>query len=224
MLIRCMGIIALLALSPLSASPLHQLSTNGEPPPLIVCTGEYALCASASCQPIPRYEKKALSQGSFQVESTMALCQCDNKNGINVAQVPCEYRGDGSEQSRVSTYSWADAADSPPKNVMHCESQAKFTNCLNAPCQVDPLDPSKSVCTCPMTSTADSGDQWVTFGADCSATQCATTLWSGATQGAIDGADCCIDEYLATEQDGQPFTCSGTATSSCKVGYGLCPG
>lgn len=222
MLVRCVALFALLAMSPLAATPLGLLE-DGQPPPLIVCTGEYALCASASCQPIPHYEADALSQGVFQVESTKALCQCENRTGVNVAQVPCEFRSD-EKQMRVSTYSWADAVPAPGPNnhLMHCTGSAKFTNCLNAPCQVDPLDPKKSVCTCPLTASASRDEQWVTFGANCSATDCATTLWSGATQAAIDQADCCIDEYLATERSGQSYTCGGEATSGCKTSYKMC--
>ncbi len=225
MLIRCVALFALLATSPLAATSLGLLDEGATPPPLIVCTGEYALCASASCQPIPRYEVDALREGLFQVESTKALCQCENRNGVNVAQVPCQFRGDGAEQMRVSTYSWADAAPAPGPNhqLMHCAGTSKFTNCLNAPCQVDPLDPSKSVCTCPMTSTGDANESWVTFGASCNALACATTLWSGATQTAIDQAECCIDEYLESERGGQSYTCAGGATSGCKTNYQMCP-
>jgi len=139
----------------------------------VICKGMYAICASAPCNPIPGHIKKA-------------LCQCKVVSGSSFGQTSCNYRKPTKIAYNltqiISTYSFADAEKNP---VMACPTGTPWTNCLDAKCIIDPKEPSKAVCTCPIVTTG----KYVTYGGKCSTPTCKNTIWSGATQQSFEKAN-----------------------------------
>lgn len=134
-----------------------------------VCDGSYALCAAAPCRPIP-----AVEGGGFDPQES--LCECVVEKGPNIGSGSCSSRSAGVEEGLlISTYSFALAESD---STMTCP-QGDYTNCFGAPCVVDPKDPSKASCRCPIVS--NDGRPFVTQGGGCDLSTCASTLWSGAT-------------------------------------------
>jgi len=150
----------LLALSLFSATAFAE---PGATP--IVCNQEYALCTSAQCVPDPRH-------------ADMAICSCVVENGNSVGYKSCNERTPKSKQFKVkrliSTFSFKQFAT---KKGMSCPRGKPWTNCLDAPCNVDPLRAGKAICSCKINHDQD----FITFGGGCDSSQCATGFWSGAT-------------------------------------------
>lgn len=181
--------------------------------PLQACTGGYALCTSAPCIPIPA--NAGADGGDEPVAPTLSLCDCVVVWGANIAQTGCDARDPG-DGSLISAYSFAQTAT---LELMTCPARAAyFTDCLNAPCKVDPDDPTRADCTCPIVPAG--GAPWVTFGGGCDLETCETTLWSGATQDAIAAADCCLVAYLRSGAKPGGMLCD--AEPPCTTPYGVC--
>jgi hypothetical protein len=129
----------------------------------IVCKQAYALCSAAKCIPDPR-------------DSTHAICNCDNYDGLSAGTVSCDARkpsiDDMGVNHLVSTFSFENDA----LEGMTCPSGSVWANCVNAPCSVDPTDPKKSICSCPL---VDKGETLV-FGAKCNKHTCDNYYWSAA--------------------------------------------
>ena len=131
-----------------------------------ICEGEYVLCTSAPCVPDPTNS------------DTKAICECDVNIGKNFGFSKCEDRAaekskDGAVRLK-STYSFAQALTNP---VIICPSGKPWTNCLDRPCTVKPLDPLHAICYCDIERTS----RFVTYGADCNGLTCDSGFWSGAT-------------------------------------------
>ncbi len=134
----------------------------------IVCKQEYALCTSAPCIPDPRHPN-------------YAICACVVLNGNSVGYKDCKQRLPKQDPFNVkqviSTFSFEQFKT---KKSMTCAKGTPWTNCVDAPCTVDPMDPTKSICSCKI-----SHDQaYFTFGGGCDTTTCTTGFWSGATSSA----------------------------------------
>jgi len=56
-----------------------------------------------------------------------------------------------------------------------CENEQTWASCLDAPCTVDPNDPTKAKCKCPVATETP----WLTFGGDCDQAEC-SNFWSAA--------------------------------------------
>lgn len=180
---------------------------DGQEPPLIPCTGRYALCTSAPCAPVPGAEIEVDG-----VTGPASLCECEVIYGANVAFSSCADRAHGARL--LSTYSYAQTG---ALKLMTCKDAVRFTNCLDAPCLVDPKDPSRALCTCPI---AKQTEPWVTFGGGCDPAACATTLWSAATVQAITGANCVLNEYMGLSEEEGTFP--GTEDPACDGPYESC--
>lgn len=132
----------------------------------VICEGRYVLCTSAPCVPDPRDP------------NTIAVCVCEVNEGKSFGLKSCPERSPRSDENGVetlvSTYSFAQA---PTKPVMICPSGKPWTDCLDKPCTVDPLDPLKAICSCDIKRTS----HFVTYGANCNGITCNTGFWSGAT-------------------------------------------
>lgn len=132
----------------------------------VICEGRYVLCTSAPCVPDPRDPNKT------------AICVCEVNEGKSFGMKPCPERAPRSDENGIetliSTYSFAEA---PTKPVMICPSGKPWTDCLDKPCTVDPLDPLKAICSCEIKRTS----RFVTYGANCNGITCNTGFWSGAT-------------------------------------------
>jgi hypothetical protein len=142
----------------------------------VVCEGKYALCTSAACTPIPVRDAKT---GKMVV--TRALCECEVANGPSLGDLPCAERTpQGDNRFLVSTFSFGETAI---RSAMTCPSGTAWASCFDQPCIVDPKDPTKAQCTCPVQTTGE----YETLGANCDKTKCGN-LWSGATADARKGA------------------------------------
>ena len=141
------------------------------PPSERSCNSGFALCTSAPCIPDP------------QDPTGMAICTCEVTSGPNYAaktecgdRDPTRQRVNGNVvTTTVSTYSFVQAATKP---VMTCDEGPLWTDCLDAPCTVDPKDPLRAICSCPIV--ADKGD-YVTYGGSCNTNTCKNAVWSAAT-------------------------------------------
>lgn len=135
-------------------------ATNSKP---IVCQGEYALCSAAKCIPDPRH-------------NNYAICNCQVYKGPSLGNENCKKRIPFIDKDKlkhiVSTFSFNNDSNS----AMLCPAGSPWTNCVDAPCIVDPTDPHKSYCSCPIEHSGVS----LTFGGDCDTSTCQNSFWSGA--------------------------------------------
>lgn len=131
-----------------------------------VCHQEYAICSSAQCIPDPRHKG-------------FALCACHVENGANAGYSSCEQRKPVLNQDNttrlLSTFSLFQVGE---KKSMSCSKGYHWTNCLDSPCTINPMDRTKAICSCPVVH----NQAFVTFGGDCNMKTCATGFWSGATK------------------------------------------
>jgi len=139
----------------------------------IICNNEYVLCTSAPCVPDPSNP------------DSNAICSCDVNQGLNFGMSQCDSRTPVTDSNgvtkAVSTFSFAQA---PTKPVLSCPEGKPWTDCLDQPCIVDPLNPLKAICTCKIVR----DKPFVTFGGNCVSLTCDTGYWSGATLGSYVGA------------------------------------
>jgi len=130
-----------------------------------VCDQQYALCSAAQCVPNPDNPDEA-------------ICFCTVLEGKSLGKSTCDQRVPHTDQQGVrhviSTFSFGEAST---KKVMTCPDGTPWTDCLDQPCVVDPLDPSKAICMCKIVRTGS----FQTYGGDCDQSTCEKGYWSGAT-------------------------------------------
>ncbi|MEX0999524.1 MAG: hypothetical protein WD000_06155 [Thermodesulfobacteriota bacterium] len=122
-----------------------------------ICKNEYVLCTSAPCVPDP------------SKPDSNAICSCDVNKGLNFGLSQCDSRTPVTDSNGVtkvvSTFSFAQA---PTKPVLSCPEGKPWTDCLDQPCIVDPLNPLKAICTCKIVR----DKPFDTFGGDCVSLTC----------------------------------------------------
>lgn len=138
-----------------------QAAQNTKP---IVCDQDYVLCTSAPCIPDPRHDG-------------FAICTCDVEKGNSVGYKSCEKRAPQVKQFKikqlVSTFSFKQFKT---KKGMTCARGKPWTDCVDAPCTLNPRNPDKAICSCKLKH-----DQtFVTFGGQCKTDTCSSGFWSGA--------------------------------------------
>jgi hypothetical protein len=126
---------------------------------LRVCEGRYALCTTATCQPVPG-------------EENAVACACDVKTGFSAAGSPCKAEEKTAEGTRLQSRYY------PVVSYAACSNDRPWANCFDAPCTVDSDDPTKATCTC--TIAKDQGPYVVITDAY-DASTCTTDIWSSAT-------------------------------------------
>jgi hypothetical protein len=129
--------------------------------PAVFCDGEYALCIKAPCAGSPVNGKIA--------------CTCDVVKGWSMGPGSCDSRKPvvkNGQTHLISTYSNLYNDNS---KIISCTSPTtQWAWCYGAPCVVDPKDPTKAVCNCPVKTSPSAA-----LG-DCSQSLC-TDIWSAAT-------------------------------------------
>ena len=65
--------------------------------------------------------------------------------------------------------------------TMTCPESAPWANCLDVPCEIDPLDPAEATCQCQVVETGPS----LTFGGGCDTGTCTSVIWSAAPLGLL---------------------------------------
>lgn len=137
---------------------------NQEKLPIILCNQPYALCSAAKCIPDPRH-------------AGYALCRCDVYTGVSAGFISCQKRtpvtNKDHTQRIVSTFSFENS-DNPS---MICPAGTLWTDCVDAPCTVNPENTKKALCSCPIKNQSTI----ITFGGNCQTNTCNTGFWSGAT-------------------------------------------
>jgi hypothetical protein len=132
----------------------------------VVCSQEFALCTSAPCVPDPRSKE-------------YAICSCVVEKGESVGYKSCKDRmpKQWRAQTRqiVSTFSFQQFST---KKSMSCPKGMPWTNCVDAPCTINPMEPDKAICSCKIID----NQPFFTFGGNCDTKTCANGFWSGATK------------------------------------------
>lgn len=161
---RILVLIALLTLGANVAAA--ETGSSGEKG--IICEGIYALCTSAPCIPDPENRE------------SKALCSCEVNKGINYGHTSCDERNPSKDDygvtTLVSTYSFAQG---PSKPILICPEGKPWTDCLDRPCTVNPMNPLNAMCKCDIIR----DKAFVTYGGECNTLSCDTGFWSGATVG-----------------------------------------
>lgn len=164
----------------------------------VLCEGNFVLCDNATCTAIP---KQTGGPGSPSTIPDTALCDCTVLYGRNLGPAPkgvqvtnytnpeeikkiCELRSGPGSRQLMSTYSFALGAS---HRKMTCPA-GPHTTCYGYPCEIDPDNPEKARCTCPILWTGE----FVTMGGDCREEECSDLRQGGLT---IDST--CLNEALA---------------------------
>ena len=113
---------------------------------LCVDTPRFALCTSAPCE-------------IDTSDSNSAICHCDVESGANWGQTTCEERMPQGTELR-SNFSPIQAGPPQYLKALVCENEPTWASCLDAKCKVDPNDPTKAKCKCPVATTSPLGDAW----------------------------------------------------------------
>jgi uncharacterized membrane protein YphA (DoxX/SURF4 family) len=125
-----------------------------------ICHQKYALCTNASCRPDPSNPK-------------VVICDCVVEGGYSVGLTPCPHR---SPHGSTLYSNFSTALVTGGVRAMTCGANISWANCLDAICELDPKDPAKATCQCPLVKTGPS----FTLGGDCDTRTCGKTVWSGA--------------------------------------------
>jgi len=150
-----------------------------------VCDQPYVLCTSAPCIPDPTRP------------SDRSICQCAVQVGKSYGNTPCEARkpktlADGT-RALISTYSFEQA---PMMRIMRCPAGNPWSNCLDQPCTVDPIDSKRAICTCKIVREGT----FVTYGGSCDTGSCSLGYWSGATVASYEQGSAYFAKELGVER------------------------
>ena len=162
-------VVLALVLPTLAAQAATRKGSTPDPSQAAVfCPGPYALCIKAACDPAT-----AKSKGKNET----VVCSCEVQHGWSMGPAQCTDRMPVIENGMMkimSTYS--NAFNSLENQNMTCKGGQKqaWANCYGAMCTVDPLDPNRARCTCPVRH----GDM-VTLGGGCNKNNC-SKMWSAA--------------------------------------------
>jgi hypothetical protein len=125
-----------------------------------LCRQPYALCTTAPCE-------------RSSSDPTIASCRCVVLDGYSMGYTSCRER-ELAGTSLVSTFSTQNVTSA--FGVLTCAENVPWANCLDMPCELDPLDPALATCQCQMVETGPS----FTFGGGCDAGTCSSVIWSAA--------------------------------------------
>jgi hypothetical protein len=104
------------------------------------------------------------------------ICDCVVKPGYSIGLIPCARRAPRGN-TLYSTFSTELVTSRI--HAMTCPEHVPWANCVDSICKLDPTDPHKARCQCPLVKTGPS----FTFGGDCNTKTCGKTIWSGAHSG-----------------------------------------
>jgi hypothetical protein len=138
------------------ATPANEVNLEGT----WLCSQAYALCSMSACDVTP-------------TDSQVATCPCTVEHGYSIGYATCADRAPVG-QTIFSTFSTANVTSDV--RAMACAESGVWANCLDMPCVINPDDPSRATCLCPL---EESGD-YFTFGGGCDITTCSTVIWSAA--------------------------------------------
>jgi len=133
---------------------------------LTVCSGTFALCTIAPCDPIPGDDRQV-------------LCHCTVNRGYSAAAEPCQKPQQIADKRLIHSRYY------PVKSYAICKNDRPWAWCLDKPCIIDGNNPEAAACTCDIAK--DKGDYVIVTSSYTSAT-CTTGMISSATVEQIDQA------------------------------------
>jgi hypothetical protein len=125
-----------------------------------ICRQKYALCTNAPCLPSPH-------------SPNIVMCDCVVEGGDSVGLTPCPHRA---PQGTTLYSTFSTALVTKATRAMTCAANVSWANCLDAVCKLDPNNPTRATCQCPLVKQGPS----FTFGGDCNTRTCGKTIWSAA--------------------------------------------
>lgn len=156
------------------------------------CNQTFALCTTAPCD---------LSVS----DSTIANCHCIVEKAYSIGFKSCTERAQNglSLHSNFSTTNVNSAF-----STMTCPEDAPWANCLDVPCEINPLNPATATCQCVMVEKGPS----LTFGGGCDTSTCTTTIWSAAPPTYLGLPQYETGMKQAKQEITIPVTCPAAAT------------
>lgn len=187
---------------------LPAFAQNFDGKPAVFCEGLYALCIKAACAPIV----------DDHANITAFSCSCDNKEGWSMGPGSCDSRvpiGKNGNTFIMSTYSNFYNKDHLTMTCNVNTARPKpWAWCYGAPCMVDPVDPSKSTCTCPL----GKENPMQTLGGRCGSTGGGCDgFWSAATEANDKFANQHFYDYMKQNHPNYPVN---PPAQACPVGKG----
>jgi hypothetical protein len=178
------------ALTPSAVAATSGDSSNSE---FIYCKGKYALCDRALCKPI--LGSNARDATKFDV----VVCACPVKVGWSVAPKSCDKREPVTHDGLTFLISAYSNNLNPNHSTLTCNDPATtWADCYGAYCVVDPRDPDRASCTCPLKKGA-----MATLGDDCQQKSCGL-IWSAADIQLDKTADAQFYAYVKKNDPGYP--------------------
>jgi hypothetical protein len=162
-------------------APVAELFNDGA----WLCRQPYALCTTAPCE-------RSTS------DATIATCRCVVLDGYSIGFTTCRERALAGK-AIVSTFSTQNVNSA--FGALTCPEDAPWANCLDMPCEIDPLDPALATCQCQVVETGPS----FTFGGGCDPSTCSSVIWSAASPPGVTqyaAAMRCVDQPVTF-----PTTC-----------------
>jgi hypothetical protein len=139
------------------AAPASEVAVDGA----WLCRQPYALCTTALCE-------------RSSSDPTIATCRCVVLDGYSIGFTTCPARTPAGKRL-VSTFSTQNVTSA--FGVLTCPEDIPWANCLDMPCELDPLNPALATCQCQLVGTGPS----FTFGGGCDARTCSSVIWSAAS-------------------------------------------
>jgi hypothetical protein len=174
------------------AAPASEVFSDGA----WLCRQPYALCTTAPC------ERSAS-------DATIATCHCVVLDGYSIGFTTCPERTPAGK-AVVSTFSTQNVNSG--FGVLTCPEDAPWANCLDMPCELDPLNPALATCQCQMVETGPS----FTFGGGCDPSTCSSVIWSAASPPGVTqyvAAMTCVNEQVTF-----PVTCQQATPIASPIG------
>ena len=125
-----------------------------------LCKQLFGLCTTAPC------ERDA-------GDPSVANCHCVVVDGYAVGFKTC---GERAPSGLSVTSNFSSLNVNSAFGVMTCPEEIAWANCLDMPCEINPLNPATATCQCQMVETGPS----LTWGGGCDSSTCETTVWSAA--------------------------------------------
>jgi hypothetical protein len=143
--------------------------------PLKVCSGTFALCTIAPCEPIPGDEKQV-------------LCHCTVNRGYSAGAEPCQSPQQIADKQLIHSRYY------PVKSYAICNNDRPWAWCLDKPCIIDNNNPEAAACTCDLAK--NQGD-YVMVTSNYTSATCTTGVISSATVQQIDQATASLKKSRA---------------------------
>jgi hypothetical protein len=143
-----------------------------------LCRSTYALCTTAPCTP-------AGKDGALS-------CSCEVRTGYSAGQEACQDLRKASDSTQLRSRYY------PVKSYAVCTNDRPWAWCLDKPCTIDKVDPTKARCAC---TTAKGQGPYVIVGDTDTPATCTTGTISSATVKGITE----ITDFLKTTSELKPF-------------------